>query len=103
MGRMNCWEFMNCGRELGGNKVYELGVCPASTFSDSDGFSDGKFGGRACVYITGTFCSGKVQGAYQEKEKDCTDCNFYKSLKHEHGSKMSILSFDRYVEEKKLK
>jgi hypothetical protein len=25
----NCWEFKNCGREIGGIKVKEMGVCPA--------------------------------------------------------------------------
>jgi len=39
-----------------------MGVCPAATFEAADGFCEGKNGGRACVYITGTFCSGTIQG-----------------------------------------
>jgi len=26
---MNCWEFMKCGREKGGAKATDLGICPA--------------------------------------------------------------------------
>jgi hypothetical protein len=28
--KLNCWEVKKCGREPGGVKVKELGVCPAS-------------------------------------------------------------------------
>lgn len=31
MSRTNCWEYFKCGREPGGSKVDELGVCPAAT------------------------------------------------------------------------
>lgn len=50
---MNCWEFMKCGRELGGSKVKELGVCPA--YPDH---------GRQCARVVGTLCSGEVQGSF---------------------------------------
>jgi len=29
-GKLNCWEFKKCGRQPGGPKVAELGVCPAT-------------------------------------------------------------------------
>lgn len=35
--RQNCWEFKKCGREPGGAKASELGVCPAATDASSDG------------------------------------------------------------------
>ncbi len=31
MGKLNCWDFKKCGRQSGGEKAHELGVCPAST------------------------------------------------------------------------
>ncbi|MEW6110309.1 MAG: two-CW domain-containing protein, partial [Nitrospirota bacterium] len=37
MKRFNCWEFFRCGREIGGAKVSELGVCPAATDNSADG------------------------------------------------------------------
>ena len=35
MSLINCWEVKKCGREPGGAKVAELGVCPASTGNKS--------------------------------------------------------------------
>ncbi|MBI5026246.1 MAG: hypothetical protein HZC12_05880 [Nitrospirae bacterium] len=97
MAKQNCWEFKKCGREPNGAKVNELGVCPAATFTATDGFCGGKNGGRACAYITGTFCAGIIQGTYREKEKNCTVCDFYKILRQEHGNEMTYLSFSTYV------
>ena len=65
---MNCWEFKQCGREPGGAKVGELGVCPAYPH-----------GGRRCAHITGTLCGGTVQGSLATKLKDCLKCDFFKS------------------------
>lgn len=102
MEKQNCWEFENCGREPGGKNVHTLGVCPASTLTSADGYLGGQNGGRACAYVTGTFCSGTVQGTYKEKEKECAECAFYKNLKSQEGAHSSVLSFIRYVENKKI-
>ena len=103
MNKKNCWEYKKCGREEGGSKVYELGICPATTFTQADGFCEGKNGGRACVYITGTFCSGTIQGTYKNKEKECSKCDFYNVLRNEHGSDLSALKFINYVKQKSNK
>jgi hypothetical protein len=65
---MNCWEVKKCGREKGGAKTVELGVCPA--YPDH---------GRHCAAVTGTLCGGKVQGSFAMKLVNCMDCNFFKS------------------------
>lgn len=65
---MNCWEFMKCGREPGGDKVDELGVCPACPDH-----------GRTCARVAGTLCCDKVQGSYAFKLLDCMNCPFYQS------------------------
>jgi hypothetical protein len=65
---MNCWEFKKCGRELGGVKAKELGVCPAYPNH-----------GRHCARLTGTLCGGKVQGTFAMKVGNCIQCDFYKS------------------------
>lgn len=97
--KQNCWEFKKCGREPGGQNVQD-GVCPAATFTLGDGFCGGKNGGRACVYITGTFCDSKLQGTHREKEKDCQVCEFYNMLKSECKDEMNIFSFDMFTTEK---
>ena len=69
---MKCWEFMSCGREKGGNKSGELGICPA--YPDH---------GRHCARIAGTLCGGKVQGRFAAKLMDCIECAFYKSIHYD--------------------
>ena len=93
----NCWEFKKCGREPGGAKVHELGVCPATSFRGADGFLGGANGGRACAYITGTFCAGTIQGTYADKSKHCEQCAFYQGLRLQHGIECSVQSFHSYV------
>jgi hypothetical protein len=55
MPKLNCWEFEKCGRQPGGIKVKELGVCPAATEKRAHGINGGINGGRACWAIAGTF------------------------------------------------
>ncbi len=82
---LNCWQVKKCGREPGGAKSLELGVCPASTFTGLDGTNDGKNGGRACWAIAGTLCGGQVQGSYAAKISSCAACPFYQAVKAEQG------------------
>ncbi len=89
--RQNCWEFKKCGREPGGAKVEELGVCPATTDTSSDELNGGQNAGRICWAVVGTFCAGKVQGSFAEKETTCLSCDFYKKVKEEEGTVGFIL------------
>jgi hypothetical protein len=61
-----CWERKGCGREAGGTRAAELGVCPA--YPDH---------GRDCWMKAGTLCGGEVQGTYAEKLGNCLQCEFY--------------------------
>jgi len=45
MAKLNCWEDLKCGREAAGNKISELGVCPAATETSCNGMNNGKNGG----------------------------------------------------------
>ncbi len=69
MAKQNCWEFKNCGRQKGGAKEKELGLC--SAFPDH---------GRDCWSVAGTLCGGKVQGTAAEKLGNCRLCEFYKGV-----------------------
>ncbi len=62
MRRLNCWEIKRCGREPGGSKSEELGVCPAATDISADWINGGKNGGRICWAIVGVFCVNRVNG-----------------------------------------
>ena len=85
MPNMNCWEVKKCGREPGGAKANEFGVCPAATETKINGINGGKNGGRACWAIAGTLCGGKVQGTFASKLSNCITCEFYVDLQNELG------------------
>ena len=85
MAKQNCWEVKKCGREPGGSKTTELGVCPASTDKALDGINSGKNAGRACWVLAGTLCGGKVQGTFAVKLANCMKCEFYKQVADEEG------------------
>jgi hypothetical protein len=85
MAKINCWEFKNCGRQPGGAKVAQYGVCPASTEPRVDGLHGGTSGGRACWAVTGTFCGGVVQGTFAAKLANCMTCEFYVTVAREEG------------------
>jgi hypothetical protein len=85
MEKKNCWEMKNCGRQQGGNKVSEMGVCPASTDTASHGINHGKNAGRVCWCVAGTFCGGKKQGSYADKRLSCMTCEVFKAVMAEEG------------------
>ncbi len=83
MGKLNCWDFKKCGRQSGGEKAHELGVCPASTEKKLNGVHQGKNSGRACWVVAGTFCKGEMQGTFVSKSANCIKCDFYQSVRKE--------------------
>jgi len=107
MKKINCWEFKNCGREPGGKKSAELGVCPATTYPDLDGAHNGRNAGRACWAIAGSLCGGKVQGTYAQKLNNCWRCEFMNAVKKEeepleHGFSHTRLGMERAMTKEKL-
>jgi hypothetical protein len=77
LAKKNCWEILNCGREPGGTKIDELGVCPAATDTSVDGLNSGKNAGRVCWSLTGTLCAGEVQGDFDKKMAKCAKCEVF--------------------------
>ncbi len=83
--KLNCWEFMKCGRELDGERMAELWICPAYTESRLDGVHGGTNAGRACWLVTGTLCDDRIQGVYEKKQPLCSQCAFYRAVHREEG------------------
>ena len=88
--RANCWEYKKCGREPGGMKVAELGVCPAPKASMT-ALNRGTRGGRICWAIAGTLCGGKTQGTFAQKAAGCITCEFYRTVKREEGAAFKLI------------
>jgi len=92
--RKNCWEIMKCGRQPGGKNVEELGICPAAVSGNYNGTNKGKFRGRFCWAVTGTFCGGDVQGTYAQKVMDCIHCKFLKYVNEKEGRDFKLIPKD---------
>lgn len=95
MHKKNCWEIKECGREPGGSRSQELGVCPAASDSSVDGLNNGKNGGRICWAVAGTLCHGKVQGLFAKNEVSCLACEVFKQIKAEEKSNFMIWRYDQ--------
>ncbi len=91
MTKLNCWEMEKCERQPGGSKTKELGICPASSDTASEGVNGGVNGGRICWAIAGTMCGGKIQGSHADKQSSCMFCEFYKHVKAEEGKSFEIM------------
>jgi hypothetical protein len=89
--RLNCWQAKKCGREPGGVKVAEMGVCPAVTACELNALNHGKNGGRMCWAVAGTFCGGKVQGSFAEKRMSCLSCEFYMQVKQDEAKTFTLM------------
>jgi hypothetical protein len=94
-GKNNCWEIKDCGREPGGKKCSELGVCPAAADASSNGVNSGVNGGRICWAVAGTLCDGRIHGSFALKQSTCIVCEVFLSVQREEGSKFSVLKPDQ--------
>ncbi len=104
--KKNCWEFMKCGRQPGGSRSSELGICPVATYQELHGAHDGQNAGRACWVIAGSLCGGKIQGSYAQKLTNCWRCDFFKNVKTQEeptdfGFSATRLGMEKIIERKK--
>jgi hypothetical protein len=91
--KLNCWEVKKCGREPGGAKNHELGICPSATEKKLDGIHGGSNAGRSCWLVAGTMCGGVVQGTYAQKYEDCEICDFFHQVLEEEEDKQFLLHY----------
>lgn len=91
---LNCWEIKKCGREPGGEKIAEHGVCPAAAESIHDGINRGVHGGRICWAVAGTYCDGRVQGLFAEKIDSCVSCEVFQRVAAEEADQFQMFPGD---------
>lgn len=90
-GRINCWEFMKCGREPGGDNP-GAGVCPTAEAVSMNGINGGHNGGRICWLVSGTYGKRKAEFANCIEAKrlwSCMHCDFHGMVLEEEGFKIS--------------
>ena len=107
MAKLNCWEHKNCGRQPGGHKSQELGICPVTTHKELHGAHEGKNAGRACWAIAGSLCGGKIQGTYAQKRSNCWRCDFMNVVKKEEdpaplGFSATRLGMEKSIEKQRF-
>jgi len=85
--RQNCWEQRHCGREPGGDKADELGVCPAAVEERLDGTNGGHNGGRACWGVDDTACFETIGAKFLE----CLHCDFLLKVQDEEGATFELM------------
>jgi len=81
----NCWDFMNCGREIGGFAEDKLGNCAAITYISFNGTNGGFRSGRYCWYVAGSFQKESHDCICLSEIEDCSSCDFFKLVKKEEG------------------
>lgn len=88
--RLNCWEFMDCGRAPGSPKEKTLGKCPAATYTAFRGVNGGFISGRYCWYVAGSLQDGKIHCTSLDELPDCLACEFFNLVKREEGERFQI-------------
>ncbi len=94
MRRANCWEIMGCGRDPGGGRTEQEGVCPAAAESRLDTVNRGLNGGRACWGVPGTGCverMGSVPRSGSQKFTRCLECPFFQQVEREEGRNFQVM------------
>ena len=86
VSKLNCWEYRRCGREPGGHRVDQLGVCPTAVDHSADMINGGRNGGRVCWTISGHFAAdGEVRCATARELATCMACEFFTAVLKEEG------------------
>lgn len=89
--KRNCWDVMQCGRQHGGARTNELGVCSVSTEKRLDGVNGGTNGGRSCWVLPLTlYCDDKVRREFTKKFASCFYCRFYELVREEEGNNFAL-------------
>jgi len=89
--KLNCWEFLHCGREPGGAREEELGACPAADEPACDGLNNGVDAGRICWVIPGTHCRPHLYDPARHPIEECAQCAFFRRVKYEEGIHFQLL------------
>ncbi|MBD3258086.1 hypothetical protein GF377_06600 [candidate division GN15 bacterium] len=82
-GKLNCWEFKNCGRGKGGLMAHTLGTCPVAEAMECDGINGGIAAGRVCWTIRSS--GNRLCRRGIGDKRTCLACDFYRRVMHEEA------------------
>jgi hypothetical protein len=81
--KMNCWEIMKCGRGPNGDKIAELGECPAGVDKRFSQLNSGDCSGRACWKVKEKGPDGKLIPHWSNPSRDCLGCRVFAKVRNE--------------------
>ncbi len=84
MNKLNCWEYMECGYEIGGHNANESDVCPVAAETAANGLNGGDNGGRLCWLIFDN-CNQDIRCSGSGHKSSCCDCEFKSQVFMEEG------------------
>lgn len=93
--KINCWEFVGCGSESGGDSLPAQGGCQAS-IDMADRTNWVIKGGSICRFISGTFNEDKKEGQYAKKLLSCRSCILFHKVREEEGNPFFVLKNNKY-------
>ncbi len=85
MSKLNCWEYMECGRGPGGFGTHEAGVCNIAKEIAANGLNGGVNGGRLCWLIAEKCSSEEVKCSNYHNKNSCFSCKFRYKVSAEEG------------------
>jgi len=88
--KLNCWEVIKCGRQPGGNRASDAGICPVSIHNEYDGVHGGDKAGRACWSVEGRRTNRDTRQSFSQTFSDCKTCAFFQQVKQEEESSLPL-------------
>jgi hypothetical protein len=82
--KLNCWEIMKCGRQIGGDKAGTEGPCPSMTTVELASVNSGDFGGRICWKVKDDFNGTRIPN-WSNPNKNCLECKVLRMVNDEEG------------------
>ena len=85
MGKCNCWEYMNCGKEIVRNGNGNESVCPIALDISGDSLNGGVNGGRICWIIADTKYNNTIECSALHHKSSCFSCSFRYKVTMDEG------------------
>lgn len=85
MKKINCWEFMRCGKGPSGIGNNKSNICPILAETSANTLNGGVNGDRICWVIAETCCNGEMKCADFQRKDSCFSCEFRYKVTIEEG------------------
>jgi len=95
--KLNCWEHMDCKHRPGKGDAFCSDMCPAVTGSTFSGINSGVNAGRFCWAVAGSFSQEKPACQFIQEGNECTECEFYQTVRAEEGTEKIRSTFLKFV------